>query len=125
MLNKILAAYFRSFLYRLWLGEYRLWVSFWLFFLVGQYVVVLLILIIAAPLAYFFGFMEILAVLILLLAVYLLYVFIATVGTWRSSDKYTDSDAIPKVTKILLSLYGGYLLIFLLSFPYLFDLRPG
>jgi len=120
LVNRLLAIYFRSFLYRLWLGDYPLWVSFWLFFLVGQYVVALLILLLGAPIGYFFEISDFFAVLIILLLIFILYVLIATVGTWRSANKYDGSDAMIKATKSILFVYDSYLITLIFSLPFFF-----
>lgn len=110
MLEKILIVYWKSFLYRLWLGEIRLVTCFWMYYLLLQAVLIVLIMIIGVPIWIFFGFTRIYTVLGL--SLFGLYLFIATIGTWRSSNKYSDSKFMTLAVKSVLVFFGVYYMIF-------------
>ena len=117
MLEKILTIYWKSFLYRLWLGEIQLTTCFWLYYLLLQYGLVFILMMIGVPVWVLFGFTRVYT--FIALSILGIYLFIATIGTWRSSDKYSNSKASTLIVKgvlIFISIY--YAVFFVILLPY-------
>lgn len=73
---------------RLWSGAYRLWIAFWLFLVLGYFLLVPAATLIAAPFLVLGSFQ---AASLTFWLIFIGYQVVASVGVWRSADALTAS----------------------------------
>ena len=95
---------------KLWHGEHTLRRTFWLYFIVGQWAFMLLLMLISLPVFLLFrqSLLPVMGVFALLI---LGYLFMAMVGVWRSAKRYDGSLAWALLAKLVMVLWAGAILL--------------
>lgn len=104
-----------SFIGKLWRGEYSLVKSFWLFCILGGLFCEFLSGFFGGFLSRFLGVQvarrsgSVAIFLMLVFLLYIAYLVISSVGTWRSSNNYNGPEAWKVLTKIYIVLNWLYI----------------
>ena len=90
---------------KLWSGEFRLVTAFWIFFVLGPFIGILLALVVMTPFYLIFHIRPVGYALGFLTGVS--YMFIAAVGVWRSANAYPYAGLWPALAKICVLLQAA------------------